>query len=73
MNPPAVIVAKGQPSDRELVALVTALTALSPAYSSAADAVAHARRATSAWSDRARLLGAMPSGTEHTWRRSYLP
>jgi hypothetical protein len=67
VNPPAVIVAKGRPSDRELVALVAALTALT---GHADDAGPRLTPEPSAWSDRARLLGSARDGG---WRRSYLP
>ncbi|MDR0432244.1 MAG: acyl-CoA carboxylase subunit epsilon [Bifidobacteriaceae bacterium] len=70
MNPPAVIVAKGEPSEAELVALVAALTALT---ASTADAVTSPATERSAWSDRCRLLHAAPSASPGAWRRSYLP
>jgi hypothetical protein len=70
VNPPAVIVAKGEPSDPELVALVTALTAMSiPAD----DAGPPPEPVRSAWSDRARMLGSRRTDGDWAWRRSYLP
>ncbi|MDR1293784.1 MAG: hypothetical protein LBK59_02305 [Bifidobacteriaceae bacterium] len=69
MNPPAVIVTKGQPSEAELVALIAALTTAAAAD----DGAPPTPHDHSAWSDPTRLLHATPHPGKAAWRRSYLP
>ncbi|MDR1426446.1 MAG: acyl-CoA carboxylase subunit epsilon [Bifidobacteriaceae bacterium] len=70
MTPATVIVAKGEPTAPELVALVTALTALAVPAHDPGPVVASK---PSAWGDRTRLLGTSAPGAASAWRRSYLP
>jgi hypothetical protein len=70
VNPPAVIVTKGEPSDPELIALLAALGAMTGQVHDAAPAIPPTQ---SAWADRTRLLGASPPPGAATWRHSYLP
>jgi hypothetical protein len=79
-RPPVMLsVVRGNPTDTELAALVTVLSAragaaaAAAAATSAADQLTSARAPRSRWSDKSRLMRASLSPGPDAWRRSTLP
>ncbi|MGI9091965.1 MAG: acyl-CoA carboxylase subunit epsilon [Mycobacteriales bacterium] len=68
-EPARLRIVRGQPTDAELAAVVTVLSALARAGPTGSAA----RAPTSGWLDRCALLAAPPPAGRGAWRRSALP